>query len=116
MATGGRVVHHLRRNLVRPECGVVFVGFASHGTLARRIIDGAKSVQIFGEEIPVRASVHTINGFSAHAGRSALIAWRKKIDAPRTFIVHGELPAMQALKGALPGDVVLPKIGEAVAI
>ena len=116
MATGGRVVHHLRRNLVRPECGVVFVGFASHGTLARRIIDGAKSVQIFGEDIPVRASVHTINGFSAHAGRSALIAWRKKIDAPRTFIVHGELPAMQALKGALPGDVVLPKIGEAVAI
>jgi len=116
MATGGRVVHHLRRNLVRPECGVVFVGFAAHGTLARRIIDGAGSVQIFGEDIPVRASVHTINGFSAHAGRSSLIAWRGKIAAPKTFLVHGELPAMQALKGALAGDVSLPKIGEAAEI
>ncbi len=116
MATGGRVLHHLRRNLPRPECGVVFVGFASHGTLARQIIDGAKSVQIFGEEIPVRAGVHTINGFSAHAGRASLIAWRKQIEAPKTFLVHGEIQAMQALKGALPGEVSLPKIGENAAV
>ncbi len=112
MATGGRVLHHLRRNLARPECGVVLVGFASKGTLARQIIDGAPEVHIFGERVPVRASVHTINGFSAHAGRSSLIAWRNRIAAPRTFLVHGELPAMQALAGALPGEVALPKIGD----
>ncbi|MFV0281467.1 MAG: MBL fold metallo-hydrolase [Rhodoblastus sp.] len=116
MATGGRVLHHLRHNLARPECGVVFVGFASKGTLAREILDGARHVDIYGDRVPVRASIHTINGFSAHAGRKALIAWRRKIDAPRTFLVHGELPAMQALKAALPGEVVLPKIGEAAEI
>jgi metallo-beta-lactamase family protein len=70
MATGGRVLHHLRHNLARPECGVVFVGFASEGTLARKIIDGAKVVHVLEDEVPVRASVHTINGFSAHAGRT----------------------------------------------
>ncbi len=116
MATGGRVLHHLRRNLPRAECGVVLVGFASKGTLARQILDGEKSVQIFGERIPVRASVHTINGFSAHAGRSSLIAWRAKIAAPKTFLVHGELPEMESLKGALPGDVSMPKIDEAAMI
>ena len=116
MATGGRVLHHLRHNLARPECGVVLVGFASKGTLARQIIDGAREVQIFGERIPVRASVHTINGFSAHAGRASLIAWRNKIAAPKTFLVHGELAAMQALKGALSGEVAMPKIGEATKI
>ncbi|MFO1137381.1 MAG: MBL fold metallo-hydrolase [Rhodoblastus sp.] len=116
MATGGRVLHHLRHNLARPECGVVLVGFASKGTLARQIIDGARDVQIFGERVPVRASVHTINGFSAHAGRSSLIAWRGKVAAPKTFLVHGELPAMQALKDALPGDVSMPKIGEEATI
>ncbi len=67
MATGGRVRHHLRHNLWRQNSSVVFVGFAAKGTLARQIIDGAKSVWLFGEEIPVRARIHTINGFSAHA-------------------------------------------------
>ena len=64
----------------------------------------------------VAAAVHTINGFSAHAGRSSLIAWRGKVAAPKTFLVHGELPAMQALKDALPGDVSMPKIGEEATI
>ena len=116
MATGGRVLHHLRHNLARPECGVIFVGFASEGTLARQIIDGASHVKVLGEDIPVRASVHTINGFSAHAGRASLIAWRKKVEAPKTFLVHGEQPAMQALAGALPGQIVMPAIGDSVEI
>jgi metallo-beta-lactamase family protein len=116
MATGGRVLHHLRRNLPRPECGVVFVGFASEGTLARRIIDGAKVVRVLDEDVPVRASVHTINGFSAHAGRASLIAWRKKISAPKTFLVHGEPPAMDALAAALPGEILRPALHEAAEI
>ena len=115
-ARQGARVFATMRNLPRPECGVVLVGFASKGTLARQLVDGASEVQIFGERVPVRASVHTINGFSAHAGRSSLVAWRQKIAAPRTFLVHGELTAMNALKGALPGEVSLPKIGEAAII
>ena len=67
MCTGGRVRHHLRHNLWRPQSSVIFVGYAAQGTLARQIIDGAKSVTIFDETIAVRARIYTINGFSAHA-------------------------------------------------
>ncbi|MDE2363094.1 MAG: MBL fold metallo-hydrolase [Hyphomicrobiales bacterium] len=116
MATGGRVLHHLRHNLARPECGVIFVGFASVGTLARKIIDGAKVVQVLEDEVPVRASVHTINGFSGHAGRKSLIAWRAKVNAPKTFLVHGEVAAMQAIAPALPGQPTMPAIGDAAEI
>ncbi len=70
MCTGGRVRHHLRHNLGRPDSSVIFVGFAAKGTLARQIIDGAEEVTIFGENIRVRSRIHTINGFSAHADRS----------------------------------------------
>ena len=75
MATGGRVVHHLRHNLWRPQAGVIFVGYAAEGTLARRIIDGASTVHIMGEDIPVKAHIHTIGGFSAHADQRELVAW-----------------------------------------
>ena len=75
----------------------MFVGYASQGTLARRIIDGAKRVRIYGEEIPVRASVHTIGGFSAHADQAELLAWHQHTGNPKTtFLVHGEKEAMQA--------------------
>jgi metallo-beta-lactamase family protein len=101
MATGGRVLHHLRHNLWRPECGVVFVGFAAEGTLARQIIDGANRVQLFGEEIPVRASIHTINGFSAHADQAELLAWHRQTGAGRTFLTHGEEATMQLFAAKL---------------
>jgi metallo-beta-lactamase family protein len=110
MATGGRVVHHLRHNLARPEAGVIFVGYAAPGTLARRIIDGAKHVAILGEQVQVRASIHTVNGFSAHADQSELIAWRKGIvGLETTFIVHGEEPVMHTLAAKLgPGRIEIP--------
>ena len=72
MCTGGRIRHHLRHNLWRSDASVVFVGFAAVGTLAHKIIDGARLVRIFEEEIPVRARVHTINGFSGHADQQGL--------------------------------------------
>ena len=72
MATGGRIRHHLRHNLWRRECSVIFVGFAAQGTLARQIIDGAERVHLFGEDIAVKASIHTINGFSAHTDQAEL--------------------------------------------
>ena len=96
MCTGGRVRHHLKHNLWRPESSIVFVGYAASGTLARRIIDGAKEVNIFGEQIPVRARIYTINGFSAHADQAELLAWQKQTGAKRTFLVHGEEQTMRS--------------------
>jgi len=95
MCTGGRVRHHLQHNLGRADSSIVFVGYAAIGTLARRIIDGEKQVNIFGENIPVRARIYTINGFSAHADQAELLAWQKKTSAKRTFLVHGEEDAMK---------------------
>jgi metallo-beta-lactamase family protein len=104
MCTGGRIRHHLRHNLWRRESAVIFVGFAASGTLARQIIDGAHHVSLFGDEIAVRSTIHTINGFSAHADQRELLAWRGGIaDCERTFVVHGEEPAMKALAAHLRG-------------
>jgi metallo-beta-lactamase family protein len=112
MATGGRVVHHLWHNLARPDSGVIFVGYAAPGTVARRIIDGAKHVAIFGEQVQVRASIHTINGFSAHADQTELIAWRQRMTGiESTFIVHGEEPVMHKLAAKLgPGRIEIPAL------
>jgi metallo-beta-lactamase family protein len=97
MCTGGRVRHHLKHNLWRKGSSIVFVGFAARGTLARSIIDGAEHVRIFGEEIPVRASIHTIGGFSAHADQAELLAWHAKTGNPKTtYLVHGEEESMHA--------------------
>ncbi len=101
MCTGGRVRHHLRHNIGRPECSVVFVGFAAKGTLARQIIDGAHEVRIFGEQCKVRAHLHTINGFSAHADRDELLRWHTQAAPQRTFLVHGEEETMRQFAGAL---------------
>ena len=112
MCTGGRVRHHLKHNLWNRRCSIVFVGFAAHGTLARRIVDGAKRVSIFGEEIEVRASVHTIGGFSAHADQADLLAWHGKTGNPKTtYLVHGEAGSMQALAQRISsGRVEMPEL------
>ncbi|MCL5779025.1 MBL fold metallo-hydrolase [Limibaculum sp. FT325] len=118
MCTGGRIRHHLRHNLPHADCSVVFVGFAAEGTLARRIIDGAQKVRIFGDEVPVRARIHTINGFSAHADASELRAWHARLGGPgTTFLVHGEPSSMTALaEGLGTGAVVMPAMHEAFEI
>jgi metallo-beta-lactamase family protein len=117
MCTGGRVRHHLKHNLGRSASAVVFVGYAAEGTLARRIIDGADTVGIFGEQIAVRAAVHTINGFSAHADQAELLAWHAHTRAPRTFLVHGEPKSAQRF-GALLRDttVEMPSLHEAFTL
>lgn len=107
MCTGGRVRHHLRHNLGHSDCSVIFVGFAAEGTLARIIIDGAKQVKLFGDDIPVRAQIFTINGFSAHAGQSDLLNWHRSTGQPeKTFLVHGEQKARDALATRLRGTSV----------
>ncbi len=104
MCTGGRIRHHLLRNLGRRECSVVFVGYAAEQTLARQIIDGAESVEIFHKDVPVRADIYTINGFSAHADREQLLAWHAGTGQPTyTVLVHGEREAMESLEEALTG-------------
>jgi len=112
MCTGGRVRHHLKHNLWRKESAVIFVGFAGGGTLARQIIDGAKHVRLFGEDIPVRARIHTINGFSAHADQGELVAWHDRIGGSKaTFLVHGEEKAMKELTLRLPNQrVEMPRL------
>lgn len=112
MCTGGRVVHHLRYNLGRSKTSVVFVGFAAHGTLGRKIIDGAETVKIFGEEIRVKAKIYTIGGFSAHADQQGLLSWHKKTGSPSTtYIVHGEERAMDTLASKLTNTkVVMPEL------
>jgi metallo-beta-lactamase family protein len=91
MCTGGRVRHHLKHNLWRPDCSVIFVGFAAQGTLARKIVDGAKHVRIYGEDIQVNAEIYTINGFSAHADQRELLYWASRAGKPRKiFLVHGD--------------------------
>jgi metallo-beta-lactamase family protein len=101
MCTGGRIRHHLRHNLGRDESSIVFVGYAAVGTLARAIIDGAKQVNILGENISVRAHIYTINGFSGHADQAELLAWQKQTGANRTFLVHGEEGPMRQFAALL---------------
>jgi len=115
MCTGGRVRHHLKHNLWRKESAIIFVGFAAEGTLAREIIDGAREVTLFGAELAVRARIHTINGFSAHADQPELLAWHARVQgATVTFLVHGEERAMTALASRLPGPrVEMPRLHQA---
>jgi metallo-beta-lactamase family protein len=113
MCTGGRVRHHLKHNLWRHDSSIIFVGYAARGTLARAIIDGASHIHLFGEDIPVRAHIHTINGFSAHADCDELLAWHRAVGAGRTFLVHGEEDVMQIFADVLEDTrVELPEPGQ----
>jgi len=118
MCTGGRIRHHLQNNISRQECSILFVGYAATGTLARHVIDGAKEVRIYGEKIPVRANIHTINGFSAHADQAELLAWHSQTGNPeRTFLVHGEEEVMRQFATHLKGtEIVMPALNESFTI
>ena len=122
MCDGGRIRHHLRWNISRAECALIFVGFQAAGTLGRRIVDGAAEVRLFGESYPVRAKVFTIGGLSAHADQSALLGWLGHFQRPpqATWIVHGEPLAANALceavKERLGWRAQVAGAGEAVAL
>lgn len=114
MCDAGRIKHHLKHNLWKKECSVVFVGYQAEGTLGRRILDGAKDVKIFGEEIHVNAEIHNVESFSAHADRNGLINWLKGFkEKPRKiFLVHGEAQSKaefaNEIKNILDIDCVIP--------
>lgn len=120
MCDGGRIVHHLKHNLWRRGVQVLLTGYMAEGSLGRRLVDGAKEVEIHGDNVPVRATIHTLGGFSAHAGQSELLDWLQLVAAekPQVVLTHGEDRARAALavrirerygiepRLASPGDVI----------
>ncbi|HOU49869.1 MAG TPA: MBL fold metallo-hydrolase [Smithella sp.] len=122
MANAGRIRHHLRHNLWRPGASIVFVGFQAQGTPGRKIIEGAKKIRIFNEDIAVKAKIWTIGGFSAHAGQSQLLEWLSNFSNKEmpVFLIHGE-PATQdtlalLIKQKLGFDITIPDYLEEINI
>lgn len=109
MCTGGRILHHLRHNLPDPNAHVVIVGYQGFGTLGRRLVDGVKEVSIFGQHLPVRAKIHTLGGFSAHAGQTGLVNWARPFEQrkPRLFLTHGEDEPRKILHDRLQSELGL---------
>lgn len=125
MCDAGRVVHHLHQNLGRRECAVVIAGFQAQGTLGRRLVDGERHVRLLGDDIDVQATIHTLGGFSAHADQRALLDWARAFQRPpaKTYVIHGEAQASQALASALrqqqgwdTSEVVVPSHGTTYAL
>jgi metallo-beta-lactamase family protein len=110
MCEAGRIRHHLRHHLGRRQSGILFTGYQAAGTLGRRIVDGAKSVRLFGETISVQASIHTLGGLSAHAGQDSLMDWLRGNGQARrkpssVFVVHGEPEAAHALSARMAKEL-----------
>jgi metallo-beta-lactamase family protein len=102
MCNGGRITHHFKHRIWDKKNAVLFVGFQAQGTLGREIVEGAKWINIFDEDIIVKASIHTINGFSAHADQDGILAWISKMkDLSKVFLVHGEKESQVAFKKVL---------------
>jgi len=122
MSQGGRILHHERRYLSDPKSTILFIGYQVNGSLGRQILDGAKSVKIFGEEIPVRCRVQAISGYSAHADQRGLLNWLRpmRLSLKKVFLVQGEedqmLPLAQKIRDELAIEAVIPSMGEEVVI
>ncbi|NTU79973.1 MAG: MBL fold metallo-hydrolase [Chloroflexales bacterium] len=122
MCNGGRILHHLRHNLWKRETAVLIVGYQGAGTLGRALVDGVNPVTIFGDPISVRASIHTINGLSAHAGQSGLMSWLAPLAAtgPRIVLTHGEergrAPLARLIEERHSIKCELPTYGETIAV
>jgi len=119
MCNGGRIVHHLKHNLDREETQVLITGYQAQGSLGRRLVDGAEIVRIHGQDITVRAAIHTVGGLSAHGDQDDLARWYECMEnRPPVYLVHGEVEAQEAFRGYLgkrsgarvdlprPGDVL----------
>lgn len=121
MCTGGRILHHFKHNLWRRECHLVIAGFQAKGTLGRLLVEGAQSVKLLHQRIAVNAQIHTLGGFSAHAGQSQLLEWASHFkQPPETYLVHGELEKMgvlqQMLQQRLGWDAKIPSLGDRIAL
>lgn len=122
MCNAGRILHHLRHGLGQPETSVVIVGYQGEGTLGRRLVEGDKEVKIFGEKIQVRAQIHMLDGFSAHAGQTELLKWFAPLAAskPQVILTHGEArgrePLAQLIRERHGLTPVLPAQGDVITV
>lgn len=122
MADAGRILHHLKHNLWRPQSSVLLVGYQAQGSLGRRLLEGAKRVKIMGEEISVKASIYNLDGFSAHADRQYLLQWLAHFSSKpaNVFLVHGEPdmtgPFATTVEGQMGLSVYIPRFGESAII
>jgi metallo-beta-lactamase family protein len=122
MCNAGRILHHLRANLWKPDTHVLIVGYQGDGSLGRRLVEGEKMVKIHGEKIAVKAKIHTLGGFSAHAGQTDLLTWLSAIapSKPRVVLTHGEEGPRMALAEKIQQRFklrcTLPMMGEAIAL
>lgn len=121
MCNAGRIMHHLRHNIGDPNTHVIITGYQAYGTLGRKLVEGVENVSIMGDYIPVRAQIHTLGGFSAHAGQSQLMNWLRSVlsssgdSMTHVLLTHGEDSAREVLAelilDTLEVDVVLPTLG-----
>ena len=121
MCNGGRIKHHLKHNLWRRNAHVIIVGYQAIGTPGRALVDGAQRLNVAGEEVVVNATIHTLGGFSAHAGQQQLLNWIDAFNAPKpqTYLVHGEPEAKKALQHKLQAMAVraeIPTLGQSIHI
>ena len=122
MCNAGRILHHLRHNLWKPEASIIIVGFQAQGTLGRRLVEGAKQVTIFGEKIAVKAHIHLLGGLSAHAGQSDLLRWFDAVanSKPRLVLSHGEdrgrKPLAEIIAKRYGITAVQPEYGEVIEL
>jgi metallo-beta-lactamase family protein len=119
MCNGGRIVHHLKHNLDREETQVLITGYQARGSLGRRLVDGADTVRIHGQDIGVRAAIHTVGGLSAHGDQDDLARWYECMqNRPPVYLVHGEVEAQEAFQAYLGkrngAEVHLPKPGDSL--
>jgi metallo-beta-lactamase family protein len=122
MCNAGRILHHLRNNLSLPETTVMIVGYQGNGSLGRRLLDGYKTVRIFGEEIEVKAEVASLGGLSAHAGQSDLLKWFECVSASKPILVltHGEnrsrIPLAEVIRKRYGINPLLPEYGDTITL
>ncbi|MGL5514926.1 MAG: MBL fold metallo-hydrolase RNA specificity domain-containing protein, partial [Sporomusa sp.] len=122
MADAGRILHHLKHNLWRPESTILFVGYQAQGSMGRRLLEGVRKVKIMGEEISVKARIYSLDGFSAHADQQQMISWLNHFETKPTniFIVHGEAdmsePFARLINDQFGMSTYIPKYGDSAII
>ena len=109
MMTGGRIKHHIKHNIWRRNCHLIVTGYQSHGTMGRKLVEGAKKINLWGQSIAVKAKIHTIGGLSAHTDQKGLMDWYGNFKGrPPVFLVHGEADTMEVLRKKLRKDLNAP--------
>jgi len=109
MMTGGRIKHHIKHNIWRSNCHLIVTGYQANGTMGRKLIDGAKKINLWGQSISVKAKIHTIGGLSAHTDQKGLMDWYGNFkNRPPVFLVHGEAKTMEVLRKKLKKDLSAP--------